>query len=81
MLCLFGTTGSSRLNPDINLNPLICDCLDFEIYSLAHLFQRGLMLDNLFCDWPLEHRGERVNNLYFPRLTIGDNSLFAQLFD
>jgi hypothetical protein len=81
MFCLIRTTAADGLYINFGHNPFICDCLDFEIYSSAHLFQHGTMPDHLFCEWPLEHRGQMVNTHYFPRLTIGDSSLFAQLFN
>jgi hypothetical protein len=82
MLCLFGTTAHTKLSLSFSRNPVICDCLDFVIYSLVHSFPHVSILEDLFCEWPIEHRGDMVHTPYFPRLMKCDNGICVmQFFD
>ena len=75
--CLFGSTSHSVVKPVLLMNPYICDCLDFEIYRILRYFPHTGILDRLYCDRPLEYRGELVHTLYFIRLMNCDNTMWC----
>jgi hypothetical protein len=81
MLCIFGPKAIGQLDLKFERNPLICDCLDFEIYCIVRSFPRMSVLNNLFCEWPLEYRKELVHTLYFLGLINGDSNMCCAVFD
>jgi hypothetical protein len=49
LFCLFFWPGISL---HLYNNPLICDCVDYEVYKLLKFSHRSLTFDNMYCAQP-----------------------------
>lgn len=62
MICLFGPVPDVTLRIGLRVNPFVCDCMDFEIYTLVGTTTHVATLDDLYCNSPVELYNKRVRN-------------------